>query len=134
MKALAWLVLTVSCSVAADHPVRVRGKLDIPQTFRWDLDNGVLALRDDPKYTPDIWYNAHSPGFQTLDPQYAAVLGVMGEKSVGYEGCSTAKLSPDPVDLGKLKKALFFAPERRKAACRNSQSLISLPRTLPGRV
>ena len=107
-------VVFLACGGAADHPIHVHGKLDIPQTYHWDLDNGALVIYHDPKYTPDVWYDAHSPGFQTLDPTYGAVLAIMGDKSAGYAGCLAAKLSPDPIDLGKLKKGTFICARTKE--------------------
>lgn len=89
--------------------VRSRGELDVPQTYRFDLDDGKVARQGQPgSSTDDFWYEAATPTTRYLVPVGGALLVVVGNKSLGYAGCTSTSRSRKKIDLATLRNGDFL--------------------------
>lgn len=99
-----------------DHPVRCQGKLEIPQTYHWDLDDGVVSHLGEPSSPPyDVWYEAVLTQMHTthryIVPKNGAALAVVGNRSVGFAGCRSADYTDEAISLDKLQKGTFICAQ-----------------------
>jgi Bacterial Ig-like domain (group 3) len=99
-----------------DHPVRCQGKLEIPQTYHWDLDDGAVSHLGEPSSPPyDVWYEAVLTQMHTthryLVPKNGAALAVVGNRSVGFAGCRSADYTDEAISLDKLQKGTFICAQ-----------------------
>jgi hypothetical protein len=99
-----------------DHPVRCQGKLEIPQTYHWDLDDGAVShMGEFPSPPYDVWYEAILTQMHTthryLVPKNGAALAVVGNRSVGFAGCRSANYGDEAVSLDKLQKGTFICAQ-----------------------
>jgi len=70
------------------------GKLDVPQTFTFDLDRGRVGGDDS-----DLWFEAETSDLLYLVPRNGARIAVGDRSNRGYAGCSAARYSSDRVSL-----------------------------------
>jgi hypothetical protein len=105
---LAFLTVVLAVqAVSQDQPIRKTGTLEIPQTFCWNLDDGVIEGRGQRCDSFDFWYEAVNPNLRYLVPQHGATLAVAGDKSIGYAGCASANLSKTKINFEGLQKGTF---------------------------
>jgi tetratricopeptide (TPR) repeat protein len=98
----------------AKSPIPVlhcHGSLEIPQTWRWSLDEDCQVTREG-----DFWYEAADAHTRYLTPIGGAMLAVMGTQSAGYDGCLAANFSAGQVSLGSLKKGSYLCARTSKGA------------------
>lgn len=98
---------------ALEQPVRGQGRLQIPQTYAWDLDEGIVSHLGEPPEAPyDFWYEAVRTPWDAIHrylvPRNGAALAIVGERAVGYESCRSANLSDKAVNLGRLPRGTFL--------------------------
>lgn len=70
------------------------GRLDIRQTYLFDLDRGRITRRG-----ADLWFQAETRDLLYLVPQNGARIGVGDRSNRGFAGCSRARMSTDRVSL-----------------------------------
>lgn len=93
---------------AENHAIRSRGRLEIPQTWEWDLDDGVVGHIGQPDAASlDLWYEAVNADLRYIVPTNHALLSVVGQESAGYAGCASARLPSTRIALNKFKKSTF---------------------------
>jgi len=99
-------IVTGIREVSRGATIHCQGKLEIPQTFLWDLDRCQLD-----NSSADFWFEAIDRQTRYITPKGGARLAVMGDKSAGYEGCSAAKFTAERIDVQSLKKGTFVCAE-----------------------
>ncbi len=80
--------------VVAGPQIFSTGKLDVPQTYTFDLDQGRLAGDH-----VDLWFEAETRDLLYLTPRNGARISVGDRSNRGYAGCSAARYSADRVSL-----------------------------------
>jgi hypothetical protein len=75
------------------------GILPIPQTFRFDLDNGSVGAGPG----ADFWFQAVNPIQLYIRPVNGAQIAVGNKQNRGFNGCSAEAFSPNPVLLSSLQ-------------------------------
>ena len=84
------------CTTMAARPKTFStGKIDIRQTFTFDLDRGRVGDRD----KADIWFQAETQDLLYLVPRNGGRMSVGNRSNRGYAGCSTARYSSNRVSL-----------------------------------
>jgi len=74
-------------------------KIDVPQTYTADLDEGVVAP---PAGNKDIWFNAVSAAEKYLVPQNGALLKKWASGAPSFEDCKGAALSGSSIPLADV--------------------------------
>jgi hypothetical protein len=93
--------------VERGEAIHCQGRLDIPQSFEWNLDSCQM----DSAPTGDFWFQSVDRQTRYITPRGAAQLAVMGDKSAGYAGCSAAKFTAERINVEDLKKGTFVCAE-----------------------
>jgi hypothetical protein len=111
--AVAQISVLVPQGTDQNHAVRFRGRLEIPQTYDWDLDDGVVSQMGEEFKAPyDFWYEAVLTRTSTIHrylvPGNGALLAVAGDRAIGYTGCRSSALSDKAVALDSLPKGTFL--------------------------
>lgn len=70
------------------------GRLDIPQTYLFDLDRGAVT-----EAGADFWFQAETRDLLYIVPRNGALMGVGDRSNRGQRGCASARLSRDRVSL-----------------------------------
>jgi hypothetical protein len=81
-------------AVAARPDIFSTGKIDIRQTFTFDLDRGRVGVDN-----ADVWFQAETRDLLYLVPRKGATMSVGDRSNRGYAGCSTARYSSNRVSL-----------------------------------
>jgi tetratricopeptide (TPR) repeat protein len=89
--------------VSPGEKIHCQGRLDIPQTFEWNLDSCQLDISP----TGDFWFESVDRQTRFISPKGAAQLAVMGDKPAGYAGCSAAKFTAERINVASLKKGTY---------------------------
>lgn len=76
--------------------VLAKGKLDIRQTFLFDLDEGKSGADSD----ADLWFEAVTATERYLTPRNGATIGLV--RAADYESCSRVRMSERRIPLDKL--------------------------------
>ncbi len=83
------------CKAMAHRPQTFStGKIDVRQTFTFDLDRGRVGGGD-----ADIWFEAETRDLLYLVPRNGARMSVGNRSNRGYAGCSQARFSTNRVSL-----------------------------------
>jgi TonB family protein len=102
---------------ALEPTVRCQGRLEIQQTYCWDLDDGVVGHTGEPCEAPyDLMYRAVRTPMNAIHrylvPKNGAKVAVLGSTAVGYEGCRSANFSSEHgVVLDDSLKGHFFCAQ-----------------------
>ena len=87
------------CGVEGGAPkVHSRGRIDIPQTWTLDLDEGKLNAGTE----ADIWFAAETAVRRYVIPCNGAKIAKVGMSSVGWDGCAAAHLSTSKIPISSL--------------------------------
>ena len=79
------------------------GPLEIPQTWTVDLDEGVVGAGSD----ADVWFRAETATERYIVPQNDASMAIVGTVSVGRDGCVSAPLSTEQIDINNLPEGTY---------------------------
>ncbi|QKV19859.1 hypothetical protein [Oricola thermophila] len=86
------------CRAAAPRArTAATGRLDIPQTYQFDLDRGAVT-----RSGADFWFQAETASLLYLVPQNGARIGVGDRSNRGAAGCATARYTGNRVSLRDL--------------------------------
>ena len=100
---------------AADHPIHSHARLEVPQTFSFNLDWGIWGYNT-AEARGDFRYEATNATTRDLRAVSPAGLAVGGDKPVGYEGCSIAHFSQDAIRVEALKEGTFLCCQDERGA------------------
>lgn len=70
------------------------GRLDVPQTYLFDLDRGAVTQTG-----ADFWFQAETATLLYLSPRNGARIGVGDRTNRGAAGCAVARFTTDRVSL-----------------------------------
>ena len=73
------------------------GRLDIPQTYMFDLDRGAVTQAG-----ADFWFQAETRTLLYLVPRNGARIGVGNRSNRGAAGCAAARMTTERVSLSDL--------------------------------
>jgi len=84
--------------------IHSEGQLRISQTWSADLDEGVVggSMSD-----MDFWFVAETATKRYLSPSNGAKMAIVGTTSVGINGCKTAKLLQNRIDINDLSEGTY---------------------------
>jgi hypothetical protein len=105
------------------------GKLDIPQTWTADLDEGVVGAGE----MADIWFEAETEVERYVTPTNGATIAKVGTTSVGLNGCMAAPLSDSRIGVDDLPEGTYVCVrtnQGRYSQFRVNASVGSSPGTL----
>lgn len=105
------------------------GPLEIPQTWTFDLDNGIVGRSS----STDLWFEAVTATERYLTPQGGTRLAVVGRRSVNLRGCQQASLSSTKIPISQLTQGTYvcvLTSEGRYSQFRVNEAVSSSPGTL----
>jgi hypothetical protein len=79
------------------------GKLQVPQTYLFDLDKGVVS-----EAGADVWFEAKTDDELYLTPQHNAMLAPGDYSKRDFDGCKAADYSAERIWLKKIPKDAFI--------------------------
>ncbi len=82
------------------------GRLEVPQTYQFDLDDGRVAPRG-----ADLWFEAETSDRLYLTPQNGARIWVGDRSNRGFEGCIEGSYSAARVPLSALPAGSYVCME-----------------------
>lgn len=78
--------------------------LTLNQTWMMDLDNGTTGGRDG----ADVWFAAATATQRSLEPVNGALIAIVGNQSVGLDGCrSAAGYTGQAIDLSHFRAGTY---------------------------
>jgi hypothetical protein len=95
-----------STDSGSDKPT-IDGSMTIPRPLGADLDTGKVPDSSG-KSTVDIWFRDMSDGEFYLTTLNGSQIGLVGKKSVGLNGCKSASISEDPINIKLLSVGDFI--------------------------
>lgn len=84
--------------------IHSEGELRISQTWSADLDEGVVGGS---KSDRDFWFVAETATKRYLSPSNGVKMAIVGTTSVGINGCKTAKLLQNRIDINDLSEGTY---------------------------
>lgn len=83
------------CQASGGGPrTSATGRLDIPQTYMFDLDRGAVTQAG-----ADFWFQAETASLLYMVPRNGARIGVGDRSNRGAAGCAGARFTTDRVSL-----------------------------------